>query len=127
MKRLESDLFEELPKLGNLTLAGNKLTDIKEGVLSGVKKLYLLDLSNNQLTSFSHKALASNTKLTRLILSGNPLKCNCEMFQTARWAQNRGISSEGECSLPESLTGKPWIESLVNLNCLSESKIEDLA
>lgn len=127
LKSLDPDLFNELPKLGNLTLADNKLTSIKEGALSGVKKLYTLDLSNNQLTSFSHKVLASNNKLSRLILSGNPLKCNCEMFETAKWAQNRELSSEGECSLPDSLAGKQWIDSVINLNCLSESKIEELA
>lgn len=70
---LEAGDFRGLTRLRDLTLAGNRLSELPPGVFSGMPELGVLDLSGNLLARVAPESFAGLSQLSLLVLGFNPL------------------------------------------------------
>ena len=87
MWTLTSDTFSYLPKLCQLFLSGNGLSDIPDGAFDSLLNLTTLDLSNNDISVIRETTFNATTRgrLQHLDLSGNPFECSCELQWFMTW------------------------------------------
>ncbi|XP_076452636.1 toll-like receptor 2 type-2 [Babylonia areolata] len=84
-------MFANLTSLTRLSLSGNKISEIPDGIFDFMENLTDLDLNHNQIqvireTTFSE---ATRQQLRSLDLSANTLACDCDIL----WFQSWFVSS----------------------------------
>lgn len=77
---IEAGSFNNVPPLMNLSLSGNNLRHIKDGIFNSVE-VKVLDLSHNKLSTIKPSAFDSMPHLTDLILDYNELTSYSLWFQ----------------------------------------------
>lgn len=93
------DKNNALGQLENLTLAGNKLTELRSDDLSDLQRLRSLNLSHNEIRNIGPNYFAKFAKLQLLDLSNNKLTENIKpsVFKTLpRGIQYLDISSKSK-------------------------------
>ncbi|CAN7938514.1 unnamed protein product [Ixodes hexagonus] len=99
---LRSMLPRPAPKLWNLDLVLNNITQLPKDFGQGLPALKFLDLESNQITSIEEECLAPllTSNVEAIELGDNPLHCDCEL-RHLRVFPERVLSAT--CSTPESI------------------------
>ena len=101
---LEHDVLSNLTELTSLDLSYNKLESFKNGrIFSSQSKLKVLRLSFNLIVTLDVRVLVPLHSLKELNLSGNPFGCDCELWNTVKWSEERNLSTAATCK-----NGLPW-------------------
>ena len=107
-----------LTNIYNISLVGNRLSDLDENILS-VMNASRMDFRNNKITKLPRAI--KKFSYSSVSLSGNPLECDCQSMWLSEWIKLD--SEEGDISLTcDSKTGTHTIAdiSLKVLGCTNE-------
>ena len=109
LEGVQSEAFEDLPKVRIINLTKNCLQEIQLGAFGNLQHLTTLDLSYNFLETIPGEDIIqlSRSSLKELYLEGNQWNCSCEMVWIL--VLNRYIlaDSQAVCYSPPELKGTP--------------------
>ncbi|XP_067434133.1 leucine-rich repeat-containing protein 19-like isoform X3 [Thunnus thynnus] len=106
--------FSVAPHLRVLSLSGNMIHSLDSESFSGLNDLTELDLSNNRLTSLPSQLFRGIKHLQVLKLQGNPWNCSCPLLSSIREIKATGVRFAGpptKCVSPKRQAGKDLLEA----------------
>lgn len=89
-KYIEFDLFNDLKKLKEINLRGNKLVTLNSKTFSHLTNLETLVVSNNELVYIPKDFLKSSKRLTKVYLENNQIEAIGNMFENY-WKNKQNI------------------------------------
>ncbi len=138
LESLPEDLFRGLSNLNEIYLEDNLLESLPEDSFQNLPSLEFVDLSENRLTRIPANIFFNSTKIEEILLWSNnissvkdmglpeswvyldlydnPLNCTAEMCWVLHQSLSYGLSTDGNCSFPETLSGQQlddlWLSDL---------------
>uniref|UniRef100_A0A673FSL0 Reticulon 4 receptor n=1 Tax=Sinocyclocheilus rhinocerous TaxID=307959 RepID=A0A673FSL0_9TELE len=107
IKVVTDHMLRGLINLDRLLLHQNRIIHVQQQAFNDLGKLTTLFLFFNNLTMLTGEAMNPLVSLQYLRLNGNQWICDCRARPLWDWFKRfKGSSSELECHLPTSLTGK---------------------
>ncbi|XDV21412.1 hypothetical protein PO909_026512 [Leuciscus waleckii] len=107
IKVVTDHMLRGLTNLDRLLLHQNRIIHVQQRAFNDLGKLTTLFLFFNNLTMLTGEAMNPLVSLQYLRLNGNQWICDCRARPLWDWFKRfKGSSSELECHLPTSLTGK---------------------
>ncbi|XP_031696008.1 leucine-rich repeat-containing protein 19 isoform X2 [Anarrhichthys ocellatus] len=106
--------FSVVPHLRALSLSGNKISSLDPESFSGLDVLRELDLSHNLLTSLHTQLFRQLTNLQVLKLHGNPWNCCCPLLSSIAEVKAAGLTVGGKqitCASPENQAGRDVLQA----------------
>ncbi|XP_044196054.1 leucine-rich repeat-containing protein 19-like isoform X2 [Thunnus albacares] len=106
--------FSVAPHLRVLSLSGNMIHSLDSESFSGLNDLTELNLSNNLLTSLPSQLFRGLKHLQVLKLQGNPWNCSCPLLSSIREIKETGVRFAGpptKCVSPKRQAGKDLLEA----------------
>uniref|UniRef100_A0AAG5CP06 Ig-like domain-containing protein n=1 Tax=Anopheles atroparvus TaxID=41427 RepID=A0AAG5CP06_ANOAO len=115
LERIEKNLFRGLAYLTKVHLRSNRLVRIALNSFVNVPNLSQIELDDNKLQTLRKESFSGLEKLTSLSLTNNPWNCSCTLRAFSEYVLGNNLyTSPTECSMPEKLAGKQWVD--INLD-----------
>lgn len=99
---IEAGSFSKIPPLANLSLTGNNIRIVRDGVFNFVDVM-ILDLSRNKLSTIKYNAFDNMPNLTKIILDYNDLTSYSLGFQECPKLQSISVQFNFIQYLPEDI------------------------
>lgn len=110
IKELYPNTFGKLRGLKVLSLAGNRLETLPEGVFQPLQNLYSLDLSDNLFRTIN-PTVFKHMKHLSLYMGRNPWECDCSLYPLLEWVKTKRMKDEVRCAKPED---KLWKDVVIS-------------
>jgi hypothetical protein len=95
---IDPHLLSNLTELISLDLSYNELESFQdEQIFASQSKLKVLRLEHNRIVTLYLRVLVPLHALKELSLSGNPFCCDCELWHTVRWCEERNLRTGAVC------------------------------
>ncbi|KAJ9586409.1 hypothetical protein L9F63_019944 [Diploptera punctata] len=117
LSTLKHRLFYTLKELTYLSLDNNLLESLDDRLFHFQEKLITLYIYNNKLLTITEKLMEPLITLHTLSLKGNRLTCDCKLQSTFTLLMKRGVWSDAMCETPEKYAGKSWKLMEKELEC----------
>ena len=94
---IESNDFQDLPRLASLFLNNNPIQYISKYAFSNLPSLTSIDLSNTYLTTFPKFISTTISPLNHLYLQTTNIECTCDLSWLEPVLSNRSVTIHGNC------------------------------
>ncbi|XP_035675966.1 leucine-rich repeat-containing protein 15-like isoform X2 [Branchiostoma floridae] len=106
--------LRKLTTLSEISLPGNKITDISARDLPSLRGPAVIDIRDNRLEQLDPDVFSS-TQHVRLDLAGNPWRCDCDLLPLRNWMEDHedyeaSINPQPTCASPVLLEGHPMMD-----------------
>ncbi|XP_035678401.1 leucine-rich repeat-containing protein 15-like [Branchiostoma floridae] len=95
-----------IPSVSRVAMSGMRLSVLDPGALGGISSVTELDLSFNRLQYLPGQIFDGLGGFGQVNTDGNPWKCDCQMYDFAKWLQQTTMQIDVYCHSPTNLSGK---------------------
>ncbi|XP_078673228.1 uncharacterized protein LOC144912187 isoform X2 [Branchiostoma floridae x Branchiostoma belcheri] len=107
-----------IPSVSQVYMSGMKLSVLDPGAFGGISSVTELHLSFNRLQYLPGQIFDGLGGFGQVFTDGNPWKCDCQMYDFAKWLQKTTMQIDVYCHSPTNLSGKNLKEvPLEELQC----------
>ena len=115
---LKGQHFHGIPDLEYLNLAENHLKEFNIANIEHLNSLFYVDLVNNEIETVNFGRLPVNFEIH---LSGNPINCTCQFLKDHRLAMIKPM--HGKCRFPASLENMTFSKAYWKSECTNPTPI----